>query len=56
MSLFSLDRGLVPMGAALGGFLSQLVGPSGGLMLMAASCIVSTLLIAFLVPAIRKLD
>lgn len=56
MSLFSLDRGLVPMGAALGGVLSEVVGPSAGLMLMASACLMSTLLIAVLVPSIRRIE
>ncbi len=56
MSLFSLDRGLVPAGAALGGLLSEVVGAQGGLMLMASACIICTLLIAFFVPAIRRIE
>jgi predicted MFS family arabinose efflux permease len=56
MSLFSLDRGLLPAGAFLGGLLSELVGPSQGLMLMAALCLITTLLIATLVPSIRRIE
>ena len=56
MSLFSLDRGLLPLGAFLGGLLSELIGPSEGLMVMASLCLVTTLLIAILVPSIRRIE
>ncbi len=56
MSLFSLDRGLLPMGATLGGALAEFLGPSIGLMLMASFCLIATLGIAVLVPSIRKIE
>ena len=56
MSLFSLDRGLMPMGAALGGFLAEFIGPSEGLMIMASCCLIATLAIAVLVPSIRRIE
>jgi hypothetical protein len=56
MSLFSLDRGLVPLGAALGGLFAELVGPQLGLVTMASVCIVSTLALALLAPAIRRIQ
>ncbi|MGE0056520.1 MAG: MFS transporter [Dehalococcoidia bacterium] len=56
MSLFSLDRGLLPMGAALGGLLSEIIGPSAGLMLMASCCLIVTLIIAVFVPSIRRIE
>ena len=55
MSLFSLDRGLIPAGAALGGFLAEALGPSEGLTIMAGACIVCTLLIGLLVPSLRRI-
>jgi predicted MFS family arabinose efflux permease len=55
MSLFSLDRGLVPLGATIGGVLASVVGPQSGLMLMASVCLTCTILIALLVPAIRRI-
>jgi MFS family permease len=56
MSLFSLDRGLIPAGAALGGFLAEALGPSEGLTIMALACIVSTVALALLVPSIRRIN
>jgi MFS family permease len=55
MSLFSLDRGLVPLGATLAGALAATLGPEDALTLMAAICLVTTLLIALLVPSLRKI-
>lgn len=56
MSLFSLDRGLVPLGATIGGVLAEVLGPSGGLMVMAAVCLSTILLIALLVPSVRRIQ
>jgi MFS family permease len=55
MSLFSLDRGLVPLGATIAGGLSAAVGPADALTIMAAICLVNTLLVALLVPSLRKI-
>jgi MFS family permease len=55
MSLFSLDRGLVPLGATLGGFLAATLGPQDGLMVMALICLVLTLIVALFVPSLRKM-
>jgi hypothetical protein len=55
MSLFSLDRGLVPLGATLAGALAATLGPEDALTLMAAICLVMTLIIALLVPSLRKI-
>jgi MFS family permease len=44
MSLFSLDRGLVPFGATLAGFLASQLGPQDGLLVMALVCLVGALL------------
>ncbi|MPZ49367.1 MAG: MFS transporter [Dehalococcoidia bacterium] len=55
MSLFSLDRGLMPLGAALGGFLAEELGPSTGLSIMAGLCIGCTLVLTILVPSLRRI-
>lgn len=55
MSLFSLDRGLVPLGAALAGVLAAAFGPEDALTIMATICLVSTLLLAALVPSLRNI-
>jgi len=55
MSLFSLDRGLVPVGATVAGFLAESLGPQGGLTVMALICLSSTLLLALAVPALRRI-
>ncbi len=55
MSLFSLDRGLVPLGAAIGGFMAETLGTQTALSIMALICLSCTLLIALLAPAIRKI-
>jgi MFS family permease len=55
MSLMSLDRGLVSVGAILAGFLAQLLGPQGGLTTIAGLCIGITILVFLFVPALRKL-
>lgn len=56
MSLFSLDRGLIPLGATIGGLLAEAIGPQDGLVIMAAICLAFTLAVAILVPAIRRID
>jgi predicted MFS family arabinose efflux permease len=56
MSLFSLDRGLIPLGATLGGLLAATLGPQDALTVMAVTCLACTLLVALLVPTIRRID
>ena len=56
MSLFSLDRGLVPLGAIIGGVLATTLGPQDGLAAMAALCLGFGLLMAILLPTIRRLS
>lgn len=56
MSLFSLDRGLVPLGAALGGALAETLGPQDGLAVMAAIFLATTLLLWAGVPALRRIS
>jgi hypothetical protein len=55
MSLFSLDRGLVPLGATLAGALAAAVGAVDALTIMAGICLVNTLVVAMFVPALRKI-
>jgi predicted MFS family arabinose efflux permease len=56
MSLFSLDRGLIPLGATIGGILAETLGPQEGLAVMGSICLICTLGVTFLVPTIRKID
>jgi MFS family permease len=56
ISLMSLDRGFVSVGAVLAGVLAETLGPQGGLAVLALTCIGITLLIFFLVPALRKVE
>ena len=55
MSLMSLDRGLVPVGAIVAGALAATLGPQDGLLVMAGVCLGLTALAAVAVPALRRL-
>jgi hypothetical protein len=55
MSLFSLDRGLVPLGATLAGALAATIGADDALTIMASICLINTLIVAALVPALRNM-
>jgi predicted MFS family arabinose efflux permease len=55
MSLMSLDRGLVPLGATIAGALAAAIGPQNGLLVMATVCLSLTALAAVAVPALRRL-
>ena len=55
MSLFSLDRGLIPLGATVGGALAASLGPQDGLTIMALVCLGCTLFVAVAVPTLRRL-
>jgi len=55
MSLVSLDRGLVPLGATIGGALAATLGPQDGLLVMAGACLALTALAALGAPALRRL-
>ena len=55
MSLMSLDRGLVSVGAVISGFLAEGLGPQMGLTVIATACIGFTILIFLFVPVLRKL-
>lgn len=55
MSLMSLDRGLISVGAILGGGLAELLGPQAGLTVMASACLALTLLISLSASTLRNL-
>jgi MFS family permease len=56
LSLMSLDRGFVSVGAVLAGGLAETFGPQFGLAALALTCIGITLLIFFFIPALRKIN
>jgi hypothetical protein len=56
MSLFSLDRGLIPLGATIAGALAAGLGPQLGLTVMAAICLGVTVLAALAFPTLRRLE
>lgn len=56
MSLFSLDRGLVPLGATLGGALAASLGPQDALTIMAGACLIGGLGMALAFPALRRMS
>ncbi|MEW6188441.1 MAG: MFS transporter [Thermodesulfobacteriota bacterium] len=56
ISLMSLDRGFVSLGAVLAGGLAEALGPQLGLFALALSCLALTALFFFTVPNIRKLN
>ncbi len=55
MSLMSLDRGLVSVGAIMSGFLAEALGPQMGLTVVATACIAFTLILFAFVPVLRKI-
>ena len=55
MSLMSLDRGLVPLGAIIAGVLAEALGPQMGLTIMAVVCFVLTAVTFLFVPVLRKM-
>ena len=56
MSLFSLDRGLVPLGATLGGALAATLGPQEGLAVMAGACLLGGVAMLLLFPSLKRLS
>ncbi|MEE8370116.1 MAG: MFS transporter, partial [Dehalococcoidia bacterium] len=56
MSLTSLDRGLVPLGAMMAALLAASVGPQWGLIIFGSLCIFTASAIALLIPSIRQID
>jgi MFS family permease len=55
MSLMSLDRGLIPLGATVAGLLAAAIGPEDALLVMASVCLALTLVVAVAAPAMRRL-
>ena len=55
MSLMSLDRGLVSVGAIISGFLAEALGPRAGLTVVALACVGFTVLLFLTVPLLRKI-
>jgi predicted MFS family arabinose efflux permease len=55
MSLMTMDRGVMPVGAILGGALAHAFGPQTGLTLMGVFCLAATAMVFLFVPALRKL-
>ncbi len=56
LSLMSLDRGFVSVGAVLAGGLAEALGPQFGLAVIALTCIGITILLFFFIPALRKIN
>ena len=54
MSLMTLDRGLIPLGAILAGALAEGLGPRLGLTIMAAACLLLTVMATLPVLARRR--
>ena len=55
MSLMSLDRGLVSVGAVVAGFLAEGLGPKTGLTVLALACVGLTLVVFAIAPVLRKM-
>jgi len=55
MSLLSLDRGLVPLGATIAGALAAGIGPEDGLLVMGAVCLALTILTAIFAKPLREI-
>lgn len=56
MSLMSLDRGFVSVGAVISGALAETLGPQFGLAVIGLACIAVTMLICFFSPTLRKIN
>ncbi|MFQ5879328.1 MAG: MFS transporter [Dehalococcoidia bacterium] len=56
MSLLSLDRGFITLGAVIAGFLAAAAGPQWGLIIMGALGAGSAALVAVLFPLMRRVD
>jgi MFS family permease len=56
LSLMSLDRGFVSLGAVLAGTLAETLGPQTGLLVLGLSCISVMVLLFFLLPALAKIN
>lgn len=55
LSLMSLDRGFVSLGAVMAGALAEALGPQTGLLVLGLSCMGVIVLLFFLLPALRKI-
>ena len=55
LSLMSLDRGFVSIGAVMAGGLAEALGPQLGLAVIALTCIGITVLLFFSIPALRRI-
>ena len=55
VSLMSIDRGLVPVGAILAGALAGSLGAQDALLIIASLCVGLTLLLALVMPPLRRL-
>jgi MFS transporter, DHA1 family, staphyloferrin A biosynthesis exporter len=56
LSLYMLDRGFMPLGALFAGTTAHFIGAPLTVAVMGAIVIVLTLAVAWLIPAIRKLE
>jgi MFS transporter, DHA1 family, staphyloferrin A biosynthesis exporter len=56
LSLYMLDRGFMPLGAMFAGTTAHFIGAPLTVATMGAIVISLTLLVAWLIPAIRKLE
>ena len=56
LSLFQLDRGLIPAGALLAGFLASTLDPALAQTIMAAVCLSCAVLMALAFPALRNIS
>ncbi len=56
LSLMSLDRGLVSLGAVVAGGLAEALGPRFGLLAMALACILFTFLFFIFFPTLKRLN
>jgi hypothetical protein len=55
MSVYLIDRGLMPVGTALAGFLASLFGAPNAVLIMGIFCMALAVGIAVLVPSIAAL-
>jgi hypothetical protein len=56
MSIYMLDRGLMPLGAMLAGILASVLGSPWAVAIMGASCTLIALVVAVRRPEIREID
>jgi MFS family permease len=56
LSIMTLDRGFISVGAIMAGGLAETLGPQFGLAVIASTCIGITALLFFFIPALRKIN